>query len=178
MSSARRPVGVIVAVLSVAGVVAFSGSTDLRTSARLKDQVEALEDEHSRLEGRFKRLESSSEELVERLATLEKRIAAELPADLRAVPLKGGGTDRWALPSGAAYVQFVRLTDDGSPVFIIQSAAGHLEVALRAGESHVAVDDRGSELRVHTTTLHRLLRDRTGTPSEALMSVIYEVRTP
>jgi hypothetical protein len=172
-----RPLAVI-GILAVAGALALSASPEQRTSARLQDQVEALEDDYARLQGRFKRLESRTETLVDRLGTLEKRIATELPEDIRSVPLKGGGTERWALPSGAAYVQFLRLTEDGTPVFTIQNSAGHFEVSLQAGESHVAVDDRGSELRVHTTTLHRLLRDRTGAPAQGLVSVVYEVRRP
>ena len=167
-----------VGILSVLGAVAVTGAPDVSRSARLQDQVESLEKSHAQLEGRIKAMESRSAALAERLATTESRIAAELPKDVRVVPLEGGGTERWSLSSGAAYVQFLRLAADDTPVFTIQNAAGSAEVALRAGESHVAIDDRGSELRVYTTTVHRLLRDRTGIPFEAYVTVTYEVRHP
>ena len=168
----------VVAVLAVVGVVFAVSSPELDRSARLQDQVEALQDDAARTRAQLRELESTSSALTHRLSSLEKRIAVAVPDDIRVVPLVGGGTERWSLPSGPAYVQFLRLGDDGTPVFTIKNGAGNAETGLRAGESHVAVDDRGSEQRVHTTSLHRILRDRTGAPAEGLVSVTFEVRTP
>ncbi len=164
-------------VLGVLGVAAAAMSPDITRSARVQDRVEALEDATAKLKAENKRLESSAAQLSERVRELEKRVEAGLPDEVHVVPLKGGGTERWELPTGGAYVQFLRLDGD-VPVFTIKNNAGTAEVSLRAGESHVAVDDRGSELRVHTSTLHHIRRDRTGKPAEGLFSVTYERRSP
>ncbi len=162
--------GRALAVLGVLGVAAAALSVDAPRALRVQDRVEALEDETAKLRDRNKRLESTTSDLAERLRALEKRAAEWLPEDARVVALKGGGTERWELATGGAYVQFLKFDGD-VPVFTIKNAAGTAEVALRAGESHVAVDDRGSELRVHTSTLHHVRRDRTGEPVEGLFSV-------
>lgn len=163
--------------VAVGGAVLLTLSNDVPHTARLQDQVEALEDAQVKLTDENKRLERAASELSERLTVVEKRLALGVPGEARVVALQGGGTERWELPTGAAYVQFLRLEAD-VPVFTIKNAAGSAEVRMRAGESHVAVDDRGSELRVHTTTLHRIRRNRNGTPAEALFSAEFELRTP
>ena len=161
---------------ALAGALFAASSPEFRAAAGLQDRIQALEDDQSRLERRNKALERSAAELEERVEVLEKRTARELPEDARVVPLEGGGTERWELPSGAAYVQFLRLDERGVPVFTIRNGGGSAEIALRAGEAHVAVDDRGSERRVHTTTLHRIIKNRNGAPATGLVTVRFEAR--
>lgn len=166
-----------VAVAAVVALAAVGLSGDVPRTARLQDRVEELEGDLATLGKAHKRLESSQAGLAETVLKLQQQVAPLVPGDVRDVALRGGGTERWELSSGAAYVQFLRIEGD-VPVFTVKNRGGTAEVALRAGESHVAVDDRGSELRVHTTAVHALERDRTGALANAKVSVTYEVRTP
>lgn len=139
---------------------------------RLEKQVDQADDRSRGNEARIVSTDVVVDELARKFHTLE-------PENAGWIELQGGGGNKWTLRNGdEASVKFMTITADGGIAMKIKHRTLDQEFVLRAGESVRAIDDRGTELRVYTTTLHGIERDRSGVPRRARVSVAYEVETP
>ena len=146
---------------------------------RLEEAVDALDQRMTRAEERGRANEAKIvnseaviDEVVRKLARLE-------PQESVWLDLEVGRGHKWLFDSGEqATVSFVGFAEDhDTPTFRVTHKTLDTVVSLRAGESMRGVDDRGTERRVYTSTLHALHRDRTGTAKRALVSVTYSVES-
>ena len=80
--------------VAVGGAVLLTLSNDAPHTARLQDQVEALEDVQVKLTDENKRLERTASELSERLTVVEKRLALGVPGEAAEMISGGSGSPR------------------------------------------------------------------------------------
>ena len=152
-----------------------SHSANRRLDERLDQLEKRIERADDRSRGNEAQLVSTGvvvDDLGRKFHTLE-------PENAGWINLRGGGGNKWTLPNGdEASVKFVTMTADGAVVMRVKHRTLDQEFALRPSESIRAIDDRGTELRVYTTTLHGVERDRSGAPRRARVSVNYAVESP
>ncbi|MCO4771356.1 MAG: hypothetical protein KDA24_15080 [Deltaproteobacteria bacterium] len=142
---------------------------------RLEDRIDVLEKTVDKADDRARGADAktvANEALIDELTRIISRLE---PPNAAWIDLRSGGGNKWVLDSGAeATVKFVSTTDAGIALRINHKTLDD-EFLLRPGESVRAIDDRGTELRVYTTTLHSIERDRTGAPRRARVSVAYGI---
>ena len=170
-----------VTVLVALGVLSlpFWPLTPDAANRRLDDALDDLEKRVARVEERGRANEAKIvnneavvDEVVRKLSRLEPKESIWLDLEM-------GRGHKWLFDSGEqATMEFVGLTEDQTtPTFRVVHKTLDTVVALRAGESIRGVDDRGTERRVYTSTLHAMHRDRTGAPKRGLVSVSYSVES-
>jgi len=136
----------------------------------LARRVERLEERSRTQEAKQINGEAVVDEVVRKLARIEPKESVWLELEM-------GRGHKWLFDTGEqATMEFVGFDGGGdTPTFRVVHKTLDTRVALRAGESIRAVDDRGTERRVYTSTLHALHRDRTGVPRRALLSVAFAI---
>ncbi len=145
---------------------------------RLEDRVDALEKELERVADRSRGNEAKLVSTNVVLDEVGRKVSAIEPENAAWIELRNGGGAKWTLGNGdEASVKFVAISEAGLAIRINHRTLD-AEFLMRVGESVRAVDDRGTELRVYTTTLHGVERDRTGQPRRARISVVYGVESP
>lgn len=146
------------------------------TNRRLEERIDALESRVKRVDERAREAEAkavSNEAVIEELG---RALTALDPKSAAWIDLRDGGGNKWTVSSGAEVtVKFVALNDDDSVSLKVQHKTLDSTFRMRTGESIRAVDDRGTERRVYTTTLHSIERDRTGAPRRARVSVVFTI---
>ncbi len=148
------------------------------TNRRLEERIDALESRVKRVDERAREAEAkalSNEAVIEELG---RTLTSLDPKSAAWIDLRDGGGNKWTVSSGAEVsVKFVALNDDDSVTLKVQHKTLDNTFQMRPGEAIRAVDDRGTERRVYTTTLHALERDRTGAPRRARVSVVFSIES-
>lgn len=166
------------ALLAVAALlsVPFWPESPETGNRRLEERIDQLEKSIDRADDRARGAEAkavSNEAVIDELG---RRIGRLDPTNSAWIDLRVGGGNKWVLDNGAeATVKFLSMTEGGAVALRIKHKTLEDEFLLRPGESVRAVDDRGTELRVYTTSLHAIEQDRTGAPRRGRVSVAYTV---
>jgi len=175
-----RWIGGATAVLVGAALLALPWWPDAPQTAnrKLEDRLDAVERKLSKADERSRSNEAQivSSDVV--MSEIMRKLGRIEPENTAVIELRGGGGNKWVLNSGAeATVKYVGLAEGDGVTLKIKHKTLDADFVLRPGESVRAVDDRGTERRVYTTTLHSIERDRTGAPRRARVSVDYGIES-
>jgi hypothetical protein len=94
-----------------------------------------------------------------------------LPPQHGWLELRKGGSQRFKLETaGEVKLQFLRNTDEGTPMLTLTVRGNEVEMPAQPGTAVQLIDDRGSERRLLNLTVHQVRNYRNGTPMSALVS--------
>ena len=142
-------------------------------SRQTQDRLTELEKGQRKAMDAVAELDTRTTHVEAAQTSMGKRLDEVMPKSARWILLEAGGNEQWDFPAGGrAQVQFLSLSDDGAPIFRLQSRGVEADFALSVGTAIEAIDDLGSKRRIYVTTLHRVARDRDGKARAALISQI------
>jgi len=152
---------------------------DPRTAANKVDaRFEAIEADQKALEAKTRKVESRVFAVEEMRDQVEDAVGRLLPLDAKWISLKPGTSENWSFDvGGKATIQVLDMDMDGVPRFAIKNKGGEVEASLSPGHGVLLVDDLGATRRGYETAIHRMRRDRSGHPVQALVSVSLAIET-
>ncbi len=162
-----------------AAVLAALWLVDDPTAAKKGDErFEAIEADQKALQKKLRKVESQVFALEAMRDALDASVGRVLPTESKWISLSSGTTETWSFDDGGvAKIQVLDMDMDGVPRFDISNKGGKVEAALSPGHAVLLIDDLGSSRRLYETAIHRVRRDRSGHPVQALVSVDLTIET-